>query len=128
MGFGPEFFFRLRRIAEQVTPVGVENVVELEHGHVAADAVAVGGDGAEVLQLRGAKAGMEMIELGYVLPGREVGIFCQRGVTRTLRCGLSVVERRIFLKFFLGCLDVIFRAFAHPGMIERGVVADEIQE
>ena len=57
VGFGPEFFFGLRRVAEEVTPVGVEDVVELEHGHVAADAVAVGGDGAEVCSVarRGAR-------------------------------------------------------------------------
>ena len=61
VGFGPEFIFWLRRVAEEVTPVGVENVVELEHGHVAADAVAVRGDGAEVFQLRGAECRIEMI-------------------------------------------------------------------
>ena len=86
------------------------------------------GDGAEVGELRGAQAGIEVIELGYVLPGREIGIFGQGDVLRALRAGLSVVERRIFLEFFGRGLDVEFRMFAHPGMIERGVVADEIEK
>ena len=111
-----------------MTPAGVENFVELEHGHVAADAVAVVSDGAEVGELRGARGGMEMIELGDVLPGREIGIFGEGDEARTLRRGLGKVERGIVLEFFWRGLDVEIGMLARPGMIERGVVADEIEK
>ncbi len=88
----------------------------------------MGCDGAQIVQLRAAESGIEMIELGNVLPGRVIRIFGKGDEALALRRGLRKIERGIFLEFIGRGLDIEFGVFAHPGMIERGVVADEIEK
>ena len=118
----------MRHVADERAPAFFENIVEEEHGHVAADAVAMSGDGTELGDLRGASPGMEMIELGDIFPRRVVRIFGQGDVARALRGLHRVIEGRIGFVLFGRSLDVVFGVFADPGMIERGVITDEIEE
>src|ERR1700735_3532894 len=109
-----------------MTPVVSENIVEKQHGHVAAHTVTVTGDGAEFGELRGARRRMEMIELGDIFPGWVVGILGPRDETRTLRSLDRIIKRRIVFEFRLLRLNVIFGVFANPGLVECGMIADEI--
>ena len=78
MCFGPEFFLGRLRVAEQMTPDFRENVAELQHRHVAANAVAMSGDDAEPVDQRRAQSRIEVVELRRIRPGREVRIAAQR--------------------------------------------------
>ena len=111
-----------------MAPAVLENIVEQQHGHVAADAVAVAGDGAKFGELRGASGGMEMIELGDIFPRRVIGIFGERDEAGALRSLDRIIEGWIAFVILLLGLDVIIGMLANPGMIERGVIADEIEK
>ena len=120
--------FRWRRVAEERAPAIFENIAEQQHGHVAADAVAVAGDGAKFGELRGSSGGVEMIELGDIFPRRVVGIFGEGDESGALRSLDRKIKGRIVFVILLRGLDVIFGVFANPGMIEGGVIADEIEK
>ncbi len=45
----------------EASPYLCEDIVEEKHCHVAANSVAVRGDGAQDIKLRGAQSGLEMI-------------------------------------------------------------------
>src|ERR1700722_13059290 len=76
--FGPEFLPRSRPISQQPSPHVLENVGELEHGHVATDAVAMARDFAKHVDHRRAHRGLKIIELHHVFPRREVGVPAKR--------------------------------------------------
>ena len=75
---GPELRRRRRGIRQEAAPDPAENVPQVQHGHVAANAVAMAGDGAEIGHLRGPHLRAEMIELRHVLPRREIRVLRER--------------------------------------------------
>src|SRR3984957_19067457 len=99
--FGPKFLRGRRRIAEEMAPTILENIVEQEHGHVAADAVTVAGDGAEFGELRGARSRIPMIELGDIFPRRVIRIFGEGDEARALRSLHRIIKRGIALEIGL---------------------------
>jgi dipeptidyl aminopeptidase/acylaminoacyl peptidase len=125
--FGPEFICWGRHAAEEMIPTTGKNIVEEEHGHITPNTVAVIGDIAQLGDASGAKSGEEMIELGDIPPGRIVRIFGESDEARALRGIGGIKERGILREILRGALDVEFGMFAQPGMIERGVIRDEVQ-
>ena len=59
----PEFPFRRLGIADQVAPDARKNVIQLQHGHIAANAVAMPGNRAKVGNLSRAHLKVEVVEL-----------------------------------------------------------------
>src|SRR5580658_5734337 len=79
--FGPEFPCGRLRSAEQTLPDAGKYIVELQHSHIAANAVTVARDDAQIRELRGTHLGTEMIQLRNVYPRREVRILSEGDVT-----------------------------------------------
>ncbi len=59
--FGPEFLRGRFHATEQMLPDAGKYIVELQHGHITANAITVARDGSQVCKLRGAHRGTEMI-------------------------------------------------------------------
>jgi hypothetical protein len=109
-----------------MAPASFEDIVKLQHGHVAAHAVAMLRDAGEAGKVRGAHAGMEMIELGDVEPRGKIRVLGASEEASASRRVEAIEEGGIPLEILLRALDVKFGMRARPGVVEGGVVADEI--
>lgn len=126
-GFSPEFARRRFASGEERAPSTRENIVQDEHSHVAANAVAVLGDFAEFGDERGAGGRLEIIELQNVAPRREIRIAAVSekdwlgGGFLQIECG------GIFAKILLSAANVKFGMRGGPRMVGSSVVGDEVE-
>jgi hypothetical protein len=128
MRVGPELGRGRRCIAQEAAPDAAENVAQVQHGHVAANAVAMAGDGAEVRELRGAHLRAEMIQLRHVIPRREIRVLPERDEKASFRSFHEAEAPGVALEILFRALHVVFRMLAHPRMIESRVIPDEIEK
>ena len=102
----------------------LENRVQHQHCHIAADTVALAGDAGESRDYSLTKTGLKSIELQYVGPCGEVGVPAageDGSVQSHERCGIvgSVVG---------GALNEVLRMFGDPRVIGRDVIGHEVEE
>lgn len=126
-GFGPEFARGRFASAKKRAPSVGEDVVQNEHGHIAADAVAMFCDFAEFSDERGARGRLEVIELENIAPGREVRIATVGEKDGLGGRFLQKESGRVLAKVILRTANVIFRMRGNPRMVGRGVIGDEIE-
>src|ERR1700689_977539 len=124
----PEFNGRRGDAGEMLRPSFGKNVIENEHGHIAAKTVAVHRGVNKLSEKRGAHGGLEMIELRHVAPGREIGIFGARDITRAGIRFRAIVSRRIVAEIVFGTLNEIIGLLENPGVIEGHVIGDKIED
>lgn len=122
-GFGPELAFGWRGGGGEVAPGLEEYLVEEEHCHVAAEAVAMFGDGFQRFGDGLAGIGAAEVELGGIGPGGEVGVFAV-GYVDGAAGGFDGEGFRVGL----GGLDEAFGVLSDPGVVESGVVGDEVED
>ena len=107
-----------------VAPGFANHVGEEQHRHVAAHAVAALGDVPQVVDHRGAQAGMTIVQLQRVAPAGEVRI---AAVRQNSRSELSIIPR-LPQPVARRAVDVILGMRLHPRMIQRRVVRHEIEQ
>jgi hypothetical protein len=109
-------------------PRPFEHVGEHQHGHVAADAVALTGD-FDQFRDHGVLGGwIAVIELQRVGPGREVRIPPVGEHTIAARSLDPRIVLRRASQVSFGALHVVLGVLFHPRMIQTGVVGHEIEE
>jgi len=109
-------------------PGALKHVGQHQHGHVAADAVALPGDLDELGDHRFLRGGIAVVELQRVRPARKVGIAAMGEQQVSLRALDPGVVLRRSRQVELGSADVMLGMVFHPRMIQTGVVRDEIEE
>src|SRR5258708_18639959 len=98
-------------------PVPGEDFVEYQHGHVAANAVAKGGDALQLLDHRVAGGRVAIIELGRVAPGWKIRVFAVR---QPARVDGTLTQKGRRLPGWT--LNEKLRPLLEPRMIQPGVV------
>ena len=95
--------------------------------HVAAYSVALSGDLQQLSDHCLLRGWIAVIELQGIRPAWEVRV----PTMREEQVALHLLDQSIVLRrarqFELGPSDVILGVVLHPGMIERGVVGDEVE-
>jgi hypothetical protein len=115
-----------RRLRPQAAfPCPRKDVRQHEHGHVAADAVALGGDAAEDLLHGLASGAARVVDLGGVGPGREVRVAAVGDDGPVAR---AEERRRVTGEVFRRAAHEGLGLLAHQPVVARGVVGDEIQD
>ena len=110
-----------------MTPGPLEDLRQDEHGHVAADAVALPGDLQELRDHRLLSGRMTVVKLQCVRPAVEVRVPAmgeQQVAPRPLHARV-VLWRSRQIRFCPG--DVVLGVVLHPGVIQAGVVGDEVE-
>src|ERR1700733_4802507 len=128
MSLGPELLLRRGFTVQQMPPDFLEDVAQLEHGHIAAHAVAVVGNGSQFGKLRRAHLRRKMVQLRDVVPRRKIGI-APKSQDKNASGRLDPVKTRgIALEIPWRALDIELGVFAGPGMIKRRMISDEIKK
>ena len=105
-------------------PGALEDVVQHEHGHVAADAVALSGDLRDRLDHRLPEPRLKGVELEHIGPRREVGIpAAGEHLSSRLDEGRRIVPRIVGVP-----LNEVFGMFADPGVVRRHMVGNEVED
>ena len=108
----------------RVAPGPLEDIVQHEHRHVAADTVTLSGDLRDRLDHRLPESRLKGVELEHIRPRREVGIPAA-GEHRSSRLD----ERRRIVPRIVGVpLNEVFRVIADPGMVRRDVVGHKVED
>ena len=113
-----------RAATSPLAPRPHEDVVEHEHGHVAAHAVTALGDGVDGLGRRRPHGGQRGVELHHLGPGGEVRI---AAAGEHPARGLDV-GRRVVPEVVLGPGDQVLGVLRHPGVVGRDVVRHEVED
>ena len=122
-GLGPELRGGGRARGGEMLPGAAEHVLEQQHGHVAADAVAPAGDGPEQAGHCGAGGRASVIQLDGIRPGRAVRLLAMRQPARAKPGLLAKGPRARFWS-----LHEQVRPLCEPAMIQAKMVRHEIQE
>ena len=124
----PKFRFRRFDALEKRRPDARKNIAQVQHGHVAANAVAMPGDIPQAVDLRRAHFQAEVIELRHIRPRWEVGIAPVRDVDHAFVVLYAAKAAGIALKVLGRSLHVEFRMFARPRMVQSRVVPYKIEK
>jgi hypothetical protein len=127
---GPEGLVdRLGRVGGPgaVAPGPGEDLRQHEHCHVAAQAVAGGGDPPQLRHHRVPEGGVAVVQLERVGPAREVRVAAAGQHRRAPRRRDPAEVAGFPLQVLLGALDVIFRVLPRPAVVRRRVVGDEVE-
>ena len=108
-------------------PGSLKDIVQHQHGHVAAHAVALSGDSEQRLDERVPQVGVAVVELGSVGPAGEVGVAAVSEDLAALRGGDGEVVVRLAGQQFLGAGDIILRVGENPVVVARRVIGDEVE-
>ena len=130
-GLGPERAVDGRRPVARPSPVapGAGDDLGLEqHGHVAADAVGALGDPLQLGEHRLPKPAVPVVELERVVPAEEVRIAAVREDPSPPGRLQRHVVLRLAAKVVLVPCDEELRMGVDPGVIERDVVGDEVDQ
>ena len=128
---GPELSIDGRRPVARPRPVapGAGEDLRLEqHRHVATDAVGAVGDATELGDHRLAQPAVPVVELQRIAPAGEVGVApVGEDLAAVHRLDGGVVLR-LATEIVLGPLDEVLRVRVRPGVVERHVVGDEVDQ
>jgi hypothetical protein len=101
-----------------------ENLVQDEHGHVAADAITLGRNTGDGFNRCLPQPGLKHVELQNVRPGREIRVpSAGANVSLYLKVGCWVVPRILSIP-----ANEILGALGDPGVVRRYVVRHEIKQ
>ena len=128
-GGGPEFVGQAGPLTVQPgSPGALEHVIQHQHRHVAAHAVAMCCHLAQLAPHRVARLGIEVVQLRDVAPRRKIRIPAARDVHAALHAvdGAKVLGRGAHV--LLGSEHIPLRVLANPRMIESGVIRYEIED
>ena len=118
----PELLGRLR--PGPAAPGLGEDLVDHQHGHVAADPVALRGDVRQGRRGRRTQGGRERVELHDIGPQREIRV---AAVGQDVAAGPDPA-RRFGLDVGFVAVDEQVRVAGHPGMVGRDMVRHVIEE
>jgi hypothetical protein len=65
-------------VTQDPAPRPIEDVVEYEHGHITAHAIAMRGDDSQLRGHRPPRIGVEVVELRHIAPRRQAGVTTAR--------------------------------------------------
>ncbi len=122
-GLVPELAFGRGRGGWEISPGLVEDLFKEQHGHVAAEAVAMFGDGFQRFDDGVAGVLAAEVELCGIGPGGEVGVFA----VGDMDGAVGAFDGEGFVGG-LGGLDEAFGMLLDPGVVESGVVGDEVED
>src|ERR1700689_2454975 len=128
MSLGPELLLRRGFTVQKMAPDFLEDVAQLEHGHIAAHAVAVVGNCSQFGKVRSAHLRRKMVQLRDVGPRGKIGI-APKGQEKNASGRLDPVKTRgVALEIRWRALHIELGVFPGPGMIERCMISDEIKK
>ena len=105
-------------------PGALEDVVQHEHGHVAADAVALFGNLRDRLDHRLPEPGLKGVELEHIRPRREVRV---PAAGEHLPPN-SMKDAGSFFSILSAPLNEVLGMIADPGVVRRHVVGNEVED